>query len=78
MICELRLVVVAVRVALSASRGSLASRFRRVRVLFPDIGRVPRFHEVAVERWVPVRPASSDGGLAVALVLYHLGDLAMI
>lgn len=78
MICELRLVVVAVRVALSASRGSLASRFRRVRVLFPDIGRVPLFHEVALERWISVRPASSGGGLSVALVLQHLGDLAMI
>ena len=78
MILELHPGVIAVRLSFSAVGGSLASRFRRVRVLFPDIGRVPRFHEVAVERWTAMRPATSDGGLAVALVLYHLGDLAMI
>ena len=78
MIAELRPSAVAVRLVFTASRGSLASRFRLVRLLFPDIGRVPLFHEVAVERWIPARPAASDGGLAAALVLLHLGDLAMI
>lgn len=78
MILELHPVSLAVRIAFTAVSGSLASRFRRLRVLFPEIGRRPVFHQVAVERWTSSRPASTEGAYAAALVLLHLGDLAMI
>ena len=74
MMVDVRVSIIRVHNALRPSCG-LLSRICRVRLLFPDIGKVPVLFDMAFERYRPVEEVTDFP--AADQVLEHLAGLTM-